>query len=74
MHTFGGEQCVLAPGGPMGAKLTMCLARLVCQSWSEKFSSILPGCKMGEHVYVIFVENRRNGAQKLKFCSRYDLE
>ena len=72
VYTFGGEQYVQDFGGPIGARLTMCLARVVLQAWSEEFSSILKDCKIGEHLRAIYVDDGRNVVDKLKMGSRYN--
>ena len=41
IYTFGGEHYIQCSGGPIGARLTMALARLIMQDWSDKFSRIL---------------------------------
>ena len=33
VYTFGGESFLQSFGGPIGARLTMCAARLVLQDW-----------------------------------------
>ena len=36
-YTFGGQDFLQDDGGPIGARLTMCIARLIMQDWSENF-------------------------------------
>ena len=72
VYTFGGEMYVQDFGGPIGARLTMCLARVVLQAWSEEFSSILKSCDINEHLRAIYVDDGRNVVDKLKLGTRYD--
>ena len=60
VYTFGGECFVQCGGGPIGARLTMALARLVMQAWSEEFSKILRKNMIGEHLRGIYVDDGRN--------------
>ena len=61
-------------GGPIGARLTMALARLVMQDWSEHFSRILKKNLIGEHLRGIFVDDGRNVIDILSLGTRYDSE
>ena len=36
-YTFGGQAYLQSFGGPIGARITMCIARLAMQEWWEKF-------------------------------------
>ena len=40
-YSFGGEVFVQQSGGPIGARLTMCVARLVMQQWRDDFAALL---------------------------------
>ena len=39
VYTFGGQIHLKSFGGPIGARLTMRVPRLVLQEWSEQFST-----------------------------------
>ena len=74
VYTFGGENYVQAFGGPIGARLTMCLARLVMQAWSEEFSSIPKKCDIKEHLRAIYVDDGRNAMDKVGLGYRFNKE
>lgn len=40
-YKFGGEMFQQMSGGPIGARITMCAARLVMQSWARSYSAVL---------------------------------
>ena len=40
-YTFGGEIFIQMFGGPIGARVMMCLARIVMQQWREDFVNLL---------------------------------
>ena len=40
-YQFGGETYLQLEGGPIGARVTMCVARLVMQEWGEQYMNIL---------------------------------
>ena len=75
-YTFDGEYFVHSSGGPIGAHLTMALARHVMQSWSESFSTILKENEIGEHFHLsgIYVDDGRNVIDILKSGMRYEKE
>ena len=61
-------------GGPIGARLTMCVARLVLQEWSEDFSRILKKCNLEELLRAIYVDDSRGMFTKLRLGQRYSCE
>ena len=71
VYTFGGECFVQCGGGTIGARLTMALARLVMQSWSEEFTRILRDNMIGEHLRGIYVDDGRNVLDILLDGTRY---
>ena len=71
-YTFGGEFYVQSSGGPIGARLTMALARLVMQSWGENFSRILKKNNIGEYLRGIYVDDGRNIIDILSNGIRYE--
>ena len=73
-YTFGGEYYVQMSGGPIGARLTMALARLVMQDWSEQFSRILKKNGISEHLRGIYVDDGRNIIDILMEGTRYEKE
>ena len=47
-YTFGGDIFIQMFGGPIGARLTMCLARIVLQQWREDFLVIIEKSELRE--------------------------
>ena len=41
MFSFGGKNYLQAKGGPIGARVTMCAARLVMEDWGQRYTLIL---------------------------------
>ena len=41
VYRFGGDAYHQQAGGPIGARITMCAAKMVMQNWSEKYLGIL---------------------------------
>ena len=59
IYTFGGLTFLQSKGGPIGARLTMCMARLVMQDWWEKFQSILDKGEIEVLLRAIYVDDGR---------------
>ena len=74
VYTFGGEHFLQCSGGPIGARLTMCIARLVMQDWSETFSQILKENKLKEMLRGIYVDDGRNVIELLRLGVRYNID
>ena len=74
MYTFGGQDYLQSSGGPIGARLTMAVARLVLQEWSEVFKEILKKSDIKELLRGIYVDDGRNVVSKLKPNMRYNTE
>ena len=47
-YTFGGEVYRQNGGGPIGARLTMAVARIVMQNWKDDYDVILEKSKIVE--------------------------
>ena len=60
IYTFGGNSFVQSFGGPIGARLTMCVSRLVMQDWHENFVLRLKESKLFEHLGGLYVDDGRN--------------
>ena len=65
-YTFGRELYIQNFGGPIGARLTMCVARLVLQQWREDYSLLLREANIGELLSKICVDDNRAIVEKLK--------
>ena len=72
VYTFGGEKYLQQSGGPIGARLTMAIARLVMQDWWDTFSQILSNSKIKERLRAIYVDDGRMIVEKLKKGFKYD--
>jgi len=71
LYTFGGESFLQGKGGPIGARITMCIARLVMQDWWEKFSVKLKSASLEELLRAIYVDDGRMIMRKLQLGMRY---
>ena len=56
-YTFGGKIYIQNSGGPIGARLTMCVARLVMQQWRDEFSQLLKVSNIKEKLSKIYVDS-----------------
>ena len=74
VYTFGGDKYLQSSGGPIGASLTMAIARLVMQDWWESFDSILNVSGIKHRLHAISVDDGRMIVHKLKKGVRYDKE
>ena len=65
-YTFGGELLVQIFGGPIGARLTMCVARIVMQQWREDYRRLLDRANIRELLSKIYVDDNREIIEILK--------
>ena len=65
-------QYLQCSGGPIGARLTMAIARLVMQDWWDIFSHVLKISKLKERLRAIYVDDGRIIVEKLKKGVKYD--
>ena len=70
-YTFGGKKYIQIDGGPIGARLTMAVARIVMQDWKEKFNQILINSKIVEILSGLYVDDGRTVQRKLEYGERY---
>ena len=70
-YTFGGEVYLQTFGGPIGARLTMCVARIVMQEWSDQFEKLLEENKIDEKMRGIYVDDGRSITRKLELGTRF---
>ena len=71
MYTFGGFKFIQTSGGPIGARVTMLLARLVMQEWWDRSKAILKESDLKEYLRAIYVDDGRMMIEKLKEGVRY---
>ena len=72
VYTFGGECFIQTDGGPIGARLTMCVARLVLQDWYDKFRVILEESGIKEHLRGLYVDDGRKVTDILALGTRFN--
>ena len=73
-YTFGGKLYLQLDGGPIGARLTMCVAKLVLQQWKEEYDILLKDANLEEKLSKIYVDDNRCITQKIKSGLRFDEE
>ena len=56
VYSFGGEAFVQRFGGPIDARFTMAISRLVMQAWYEEFRKILDASNIKELLSGIYVD------------------
>ena len=59
-------------GGPIGARLTMAVARLVMQSWKDNYDKILDRSQIDQLLSGLYVDDGRNLHRKLNFGEYFD--
>ena len=74
VYTFGGDCYIQVDGGPIGARLTMSVARLVLQDWYEDFQSILSCSNITKHLQGLYVDDGRTITDILQLGTRFDPE
>ena len=65
-YTFGGDLYTQVFGGPIGARLTMCAARIVMQQWREEYRELLDKSNLKEKFSRIYVDDNRTLMEILK--------
>ena len=71
VYTFGGRKYVQCGGGPIGARLTMAVARLVMQQWKEEYDKILENSKVEELMSGLYVDDGRSFTKLLSLGMRF---
>ena len=72
-YTFGDSDFLQEDGGPIGARLTMCIARLILQDWSENFQEILKDNEILELLRGIYVDDGRSVVSKIENNKRFNI-
>ena len=70
-YTFGGKKFVQVDGGPIGARVTMAVARIVMQYWKNKFDLVLQKSNIVELLSGLYVDDGRSVQRILNFGERY---
>ena len=74
VYKFGGQDILQCFGGPIGARLTMCIARLVMQEWWDCFKEILDRSNIEQKLRAIYVDDGRLVIRKLGIGVRFNKE
>ena len=74
MYTFGRKTYIQCHGGPIGARLTMGVARIVLQQWREEFSEILREAEIKEKLSRIYVDDNRTIMKYIRAGVRFNEE
>ena len=73
-YQFGGEAFHQQQGGPIGARVTMCAARMVMQHWARGYSEILIKAGLRLPLFGGYVDDGRQGSTVLRrgmiFCEQ----
>ena len=71
MFSFGGKNYLQTKGGPFGARITMCAARLVMDDWGKRYTIIL--LNSGLKIWWIrgYVDDGRQVTGTMKLGMRY---
>ena len=70
-YKFGGEIFVQMFGGPIGARITMAVSRLVMQEWKERYDEILKRSNIHEYLKGLYVDDGRSFQRKLMWGERF---
>ena len=73
-YKFGGEIFHQRSGGPIGARVTMCAARLVMQDWGGQVHRSLQLAKVEIGLLSGYVDDVRLGSTALRLGMRYQIE
>ena len=72
VYTFGGKEFLQCGGGPIGARLTMCMSRLTMQDWWEHFIKILEKSNLEYLMSALYVDDGRIIIEIIKQGVRFD--
>ena len=74
MFTFGGKNYLQTKGGPIGARVTMCAARLVMEDWGKRYTIILLNSGLNVWILKGYVDDGRQGTSRMALGMRYNKE
>ena len=66
VYSFGGEAYHQQGGGPIGARVTMCAAKLVMQHWADRYEGILLRSGLRVPLFTGYVDDGRQGGTTLR--------
>ena len=71
-YRFGGKAYQQQSGGPIGARVTMCAARMVMQHWARGYSNILLKAGLKLPLFSGYVDDGRQGSTVLSRGMSFD--
>ena len=73
-YQFGGKAFHQQEGGPIGARVTMCAARMVMQHWAREYTGILLQAGLRLPLMTGYVDDGRQGSTVLRRGMRFNEE
>jgi hypothetical protein len=74
VYSFGGEAYHQQSGGHIGARITMCAAKMVMQHWADRYYGILIKAGLRVPLFTGYVDDGRQGGTTLRRCMRFCIE
>ena len=74
VYRFWGEAYHQQSGGPIGARITMCAAKMVMQHWADRYRGILIRAGLRVPLLTGYVDDGRQGGTTLRRGMRFDEE
>ena len=71
-YRFAGKTYRQSSGGPIGARVTMCVARLIMQDWGERYRELLVNASLRIALLNNYVDDVRQGCTLLKMGMRFN--
>ena len=72
VYTFGGKYFLQQKGAPIGARVTMCVSRIVMQDWRDDYEQILEVSKLKTLLKGLYVDDGRDLLELLRLGTRFD--
>jgi hypothetical protein len=73
VYTFGGKLYLQRSGGPIGARVTMAVARIVMNNFGRKYRLILEAGGLSNFLSSVYVDDSRQKTQNLPKGMRYNV-
>ena len=74
VYTFGGKYFLQQKGAPIGARVTMCVSRIVMQDWRDEYERILEVSQVETLLKGLYVDDGRDLIKLLRLGTRFDKE
>jgi hypothetical protein len=74
VYTFGGKLYLQKSGGPIGARVTMAVARLIMNNFGRKYRLILVDGGLRNFLSSVYVDDSRQKTNNLAKGMRYDVD